>query len=126
MTSDGRPTRLDFDAAIDQPMAGGIDDVGARQEQEGRLGQGRDALDLAMSVWMVVVRRFAADPYGCVSQHGGAAIERRSAASDRMPKLPVRMPTVSFSAVSRPLANMELSATRSLALVILLEPWGRW
>ena len=58
-------------------MAGGIDDVGARQEQEGRLGQGRDALDLAMSVWMVVVRRFAADPYGCVSQHGGAAIERR-------------------------------------------------
>src|SRR5689334_18742690 len=70
------PCRLDLDMGREEPLYRLVDDPQAGQEEKGGFAQRRDALDLGVSVRMLLVGRRIAYPYREVGQQRRAQVEQ--------------------------------------------------
>ena len=75
---EGRDRRLHRMALVaEQPLCRLPDHHAGQHEQQRRLGQRRDALDLAVAVVMLLVGGLAGDAHGEIGHHRGAEIDQR-------------------------------------------------
>ncbi len=68
---------IHIDALEEEALDRLVNDPGAGDEEENRLDQGAEVLDLAVPVRVIVVGRLARDAHGQVRDQGGDEIEER-------------------------------------------------
>ena len=108
---DGRRRRAFAQAApgFDQNAAG-------QHIEQGDDAERRQALELAVAVMMLVVRRLVGNPHHRPGDDGGDQVDRAVQRFGDQRQLPMEMPTANFAAAIAALAKIEIAATRDLML----------